>query len=453
VAEVEAGMSLAEMSAAEAAEELARGAIRSVELVEACLAVIEAREPTVQAWAHIDAEHALAQAKAADEARASGAPCGLLHGVPVALKDIFDTADMPTEFGTPVFDGRMPEHDSAAAERLREAGAVILGKAVTAELATFTPGPTANPHDETRTPGGSSSGSAAAVAANMAPLALGSQTVGSTIRPASFCGVIGYKPTYGRISRRGMLPLSNTFDTVGLFARSLADIALLFDALDRFDADDPAMRLQAPLHLSEMVSEAPPVPPTIAFVKTAAWEKAEPATVAGFEELVEALGDRCDTVDLPAPFDTVAELHNTVLTAEMAKSVGALCDEPGEYPTPRFRGMIDEGRAVKAVDYLAAREQREVLNAGLDEVFARYDAIITPAAPGEAPKGLEATGDPAFCTLWTFCGTPALTLPLLVGENGLPVGVQVVGQRGHDRRLMRNANWLMGQLASEDEAS
>jgi len=446
-------MSLAEMSAVEAANGLARGAIRSVELVEACLTVIEAREPTLHAWAHIDAEHALAQAKAADEARAAGEPCGALHGVPVALKDIFDTADMPTEFGTPIFDGRMPERDSAAAERLREAGAVVLGKAVTAELATFTPGPTANPRDETRTPGGSSSGSAAAVAANMAPLALGSQTVGSTIRPASFCGVVGYKPTYGRISRRGMLPLSNTFDTVGLFARSLADIALLFDALDRFDADDPAMRLQAPFHLSEAVGETPPVPPTVAFVKTAAWEKAEPAPVAGFEELVEALGDRCDTVDLPEPFDGVADLHNTVLTAEMAKSVGALCDEPGEHPSPRFRGMIEDGRKVSAVDYLAAREQREVLNAGLDEVFARYDAIITPAAPGEAPKGLEATGDPAFCTLWTFCGTPALTLPLLVGENGLPVGVQVVGQRGHDRRLMRNANWLTGQLGGGDEAS
>lgn len=446
-------MSLAEMSAVEAADGLARGAIRSVELVEACLAVIEAREPTLHAWAHIDAEHALAQAKAADEARASGEPCGPLHGVPVALKDIFDTADMPTEFGTPVFDGRMPERDSAAAERLREAGAVILGKAVTAELATFTPGPTANPHDETRTPGGSSSGSAAAVAANMAPLALGSQTVGSTIRPASFCGVVGYKPTYGRISRRGMLPLSSTFDTVGLFARSLGDIALLFDALDRFDADDPAMRLRAPLHLSETVSEAPPVPPTVAFVKTAAWEKADPATAAGFDELVEALGDRCDTVDLPEPFANVAELHNTVLTAEMAKSVGALCDEPGEHPSARFRSMIEEGRTVSAVDYLAAREQREVLNAGLDEVFARYDAIITPAAPGEAPKGLEATGDPAFCTLWTFCGTPALSLPMLVGENGLPVGVQIVGQRGHDRRLMRNANWLTGQLGGGDDAA
>jgi Asp-tRNA(Asn)/Glu-tRNA(Gln) amidotransferase A subunit family amidase len=440
-------MSLAEMSAVEAADGLARGTIRSVELVEACLAVIEAREGTLHAWAYIDAGHARAQAEAADAARAAGEACGPLHGIPVALKDIFDTADMPTECGTPLFAGRMPNRDSAAAERLREAGAVIMGKVVTAELATYTPGPTANPRDETRTPGGSSSGSAAAVAANMVPLALGSQTVGSTIRPASFCGVVGYKPSYGRISRRGMLPLSNTFDTVGLFARSLGDIALLFDALDHFDGDDKAMRPQAPLRLSEALSEPPPAPPTFAFVKTAAWDKAEAATAAGFEALAAALGERCQTVELPEPFDKVADYHNAVLTAEMAQSVGALCDTPGEHPSPRFRGMIEDGRTVSAVDYLAAREQRDVLNAGLDEVFARYDAIITPAAPGEAPEGLGATGDPAFCTLWTFCGVPALSLPLLKGEHGLPAGVQIVGQRGHDRRLMRTANWLMGRLA------
>ena len=445
-------MSLAELSEVEAAEGISSGTIRSVELVEACLQTVAEREPTVHAWAHIDADHALAQAKAADEVRAAGEPCGLLHGVPVGLKDIFDTADMPTEFGTPIYDGRMPERDSAAAERLREAGAVILGKTVTAELATFTPGPTANPHDPKRTPGGSSSGSAAAVAANMVPLALGSQTVGSTIRPAAFCGVFGYKPSYGRISRRGMLPLSNTFDTVGLFARSLPDIALLLDALDRYDGDDPAMRLQAPLRLSDTMTEAPPVPPTLAFVKTAAWEKADAATVAGFEELVEALGDSCDTVELPEPFAAVADLHNTVLTAEMAKSVGSLCDEPGEHPSARFRQMVEDGRKVRAADYLAALENRDVLNAGLNEVFDRYDAIITPAAPGEAPEGLGATGDPAFCTLWTFCGVPALSLPLLVGEHGLPVGVQIVGQRGHDRRLMRNAAWLMSQLADEGAA-
>jgi len=287
----------------------------------------------------------------------------------------------------------------------------------------------------------------------MVPLALGSQTVGSTIRPASFCGVVGYKPTYGRVSRRGMLALSDTFDTVGLFARSLGDIALLFDALDHFDGDDTAMRPQAPLRLSEALGEAPPVPPTLAFVKTAAWDKAEAATAAGFEALVTALGERCETVDLPEPFARVADYHNAVLTAEMAQLVGALCEAPGEHPSARFRGMIEDGRTVSAVDYLAAREQREVLNAGLDEVFARYDAIITPAAPGEAPKGLEATGDPAFCTLWTFCGTPALSLPMLVGENGLPVGVQIVGQRGHDRRLMRNANWLTGQLGGGDDAA
>ncbi|MEJ2121615.1 MAG: amidase [Alphaproteobacteria bacterium] len=440
-------MSLAEMSALEAADGLARGAIRSEELVEACLAVIEAREPTLHAWAHIDAGHALAQAKAADAARAAGEACGPLHGVPVALKDIFDTADMPTECGTPLFAGRMPNRDSAAAERLREAGAVILGKVVTAELATFTPGPTANPHDETRTPGGSSSGSAAAVAANMVPLALGSQTVGSTIRPASFCGVVGLKPTYGRISRRGMLALSDTFDTVGLFARSLGDIALLFDALDHFDGDDTAMRPQAPLRLSEALGEPPPVPPTLAFVKTAAWDKAEAATAAGLEALVTALGERCETVDLPELFAKVAYYHNAVLTAEMAQSVGALCNTPGEHPSARFREMIEDGRTVSAVDYLAAREQRDVLNAGLNEVFARYDAIITPAAPGEAPKGLGATGDPAFATLWTFCGVPALSLPLLKGAHGLPVGVQIVGQRGHDRRLMQTASWLMDRLA------
>lgn len=443
-------MRFADLTALEAAAKLAKGEISAQDLTQVCLDRIAEIDGDIEAWAFLDPEHALAQAKAADEARQAGLPTGPLFGLPVAVKDIFDTHDMPTECGTPLYAGRAPDTDSTVAALLRQAGAIIIGKSVTTELAMYGPGKTKNPHDPERTPGGSSSGSAAAVAAGMVPLAIGSQTNGSMIRPASFCGTVGFKPTHGRISRTGALLLSPSLDTVGVFGRTIADAALIGDALAQYDAADPDMKPLAPPRLLETALGEPPVEPILAYVKSPVWDKAREDVQAGFAELAEALGGQCDEVTLPAPFDNAIELHRTIMIADIARHIGLLYDKGADQLSPELREMVEAGREVRAVDYANAIELREALNAGLEQIFARYDAILTPAATGEAPQTLDYTGNPIFCSLWTYCGVPAVSLPLLSGANGMPVGVQLVGPRGHDGRLLRSANWLAARLADEE---
>lgn len=442
---------LADLTALAARDEVARGAVKAVALMEACLARIGEREGEVQAFAHLDREHAMRQAEAADRYRATGRPIGPLHGVPVALKDIIDTRDFPTENGTPFDAGRRPSRDAAVVERLRAAGAIVIGKTVTTELAVFTPGKTRNPRDPSRTPGGSSSGSAAAVAAAMVPLALGSQTNGSVIRPASFCGVVGFKPSRGMISRRGILLQSEPLDAVGTFSRSIEDAALLCDALAGYDpADQQTMPSAAPDLLGTARSR-PPVKPSFALVRSPVWDKAEPDVRGGFDEIAEALGNRIDAIELPEPFARAHAWHRAVNYADLAKNYGRYYDRDPSLLSERLRGMIEEGAKVRAVDYTRALDGMAALSAGLEKIFERYDAIVTPAAPGEAPSGIEATGDPAFSTLWTFCGVPALSLPLLTGSNGMPIGVQLVGRHHYDGRLLRTARWLSETLAAEGQ--
>jgi Asp-tRNA(Asn)/Glu-tRNA(Gln) amidotransferase A subunit family amidase len=443
-------MNLADLTAEAAITELGRGAIKSVELVEACLARIAEREDTVRAWAHLDRDFALQQARACDEAREAGRPAGPLHGVPVGVKDIFDTRDLPTENGTVLDSGRQPTENCTVVNLLREAGAVILGKTVTTELAVYHPGETTNPHDPARTPGGSSSGSAAAVASCMVPLAIGTQTNGSVIRPAAFCGIYGFKPTHGRISRHGVLLQSPHLDHVGVFARSLGDTALLAETLMAFDDRDPAMRPAARPRLAATLAEDPPAPPALGFVKLPVWDQADPATAEAFAELTGELGESCDEVELPEPFNATVELHATVMHADLAKNFAPYYERGKDRLSDRLRAMIERGQTILAVDYNRAVEWRDVLNAGLERVFERYDAIITPATPGEAPVGLETTGSPVFCTLWTYCGVPAVTLPLMEGPDGMPLGVQLVGRRGEDGRLLRTARWMVSRLAQED---
>src|SRR5712664_1484880 len=288
----------AELSAADAARKIRDGLLTSEELVSACLERIRATEPSVQAWTFLDEGHALAQARAADERKRSGEPIGALHGVPVGLKDIIDTADMPTENGTVLHKGRTPRDDAAVVKALRAAGAVILGKTVTTECAYFAPGKTRNPHNPEHTPGGSSSGSAAAVAAGMVPLALGSQTAGSVIRPGAFCGVYAFKPTHGLIPRTGVLQLSRTLDHIGLFARSIEDVALLMEQLIGYDEGDPDTRPRARIPFREVSREEPPLEPMLAFVKTPHWERADADTKEAFSELLETLGDRAEELEL-----------------------------------------------------------------------------------------------------------------------------------------------------------
>ena len=433
---------LAQLGAADLAPAIAEGQHTSEQAVEACLARISEVDPQVEAWAFLDPDFAREQARRADRHRGSGRPLGPLHGVPVGLKDIIDTRAMPTENGTVLDAGRRSGRDAAIVTRLKAAGAVLLGKTVTTELAYYAPSKTRNPHDPARTPGGSSSGSAAAVASGMVPLAVGTQTNGSVIRPASFCGVVGYKPSFGLIPRTGILAQSWPLDTVGVFGRSVADTALLAECLIGDDAGDGATAPIAAQGLPAAAAAEPPLPPLFAFVRSPVWEQAAADTKEALAELVDALGGQCDSVDLPEPFERGHAVHATLMTAGFSRNLGGYYNRGRDQLSEHMRRAIEDGRKVLAHDYLAAVDWIEVLNAGLERVFERFDAILTPAAPGEAPQGLGSTGNPAFCTLWTLCGTPAVTLPLLQGAGGMPLGVQLVGRRGYDARLLRTASWL-----------
>jgi Asp-tRNA(Asn)/Glu-tRNA(Gln) amidotransferase A subunit family amidase len=428
------------LSAVDAARLIRDGVISSAQLVDACLARIEAVDADVQAWAFLDPEHARAQAAAADELRLSGRPLGPLHGVPVGVKDIIDTADMPTENGSVLHVGRTPSRDATVVAMLRAAGAVIMGKTVTTEFAAYAPGKTRNPHNAAHTPGGSSSGSAAAVAAGMVPFAIGSQTNGSVIRPAAFCGVYGFKPTHGLIPRHGVLPLSRALDTLGVFARTIADVALVAEQLTGFDERDPDSRPRAHIPFQSVAAEEPPITPLLSFVKTARWDRTHPDTRAAFSELVAMLG--AEELELTQSAEAF-EWHRTIMEADMAASLEREWNTGRERLSDALRTQLERGRAVTAVEYQRARRRAEAFAEGLEELFQeRCDAILTPAAPGPAPLGLESTGDPSFCTLWTLAGMPAITLPLMNAADGLPIGVQLVGPRHGDARLLRTARWL-----------
>jgi len=433
------------LTAIEAAERIAGGDMSAQDYVGACLERISAIDDKVHAFVHLDPDEALSQARALDERRRNGKPLGPLHGVPVAIKDIFDTADYKTECGSPLLKGRQPMRDCTVVARLRAAGAVIIGKTVTTEFAYFSPGPTRNPHDLERTPGGSSSGSAAAVAAGMVPLAVGSQTNGSVIRPAAFCGVYGVKPTHGTISRRGALILSQALDHVGVFARTLADAALILEALAGYDENDTDTRpVAAPAFLETLIEE-PPMPPQLAFVRTPVWDKADAETRVAFEDFVKLLGESAAVVEMPDSYASAWDDQRAIMAADMAHNLGEVVERGGEGSSKQLRDFLAEGRQVSAVRYLAARAAARRYAAGITEIFKEYDAILTPASTGVASKG-TATGNPVFCSLWSLTGLPALSLPLLSGEGGLPLGVQLVGPAGDDARLLRTANWLINKL-------
>lgn len=434
------------LGARQAAQGIRDGLFSAEELVQACVEQIQAREPEIQAWAYFDPAHALAQARRADQWRAAGKPLGLLHGVPVGIKDIIDTADMPTEDGTPLHAGRAPWHDAKVVDLLRAAGAVIMGKTVTTELATYFPGKTRNPHNLEHTPGGSSSGSAAAVAAGMVPLALGTQTNGSLIRPAAYCGVFGFKPSRGLISCQGILRQSAHLDQPGGFARSVEDLALLGEVLSAYDPDEPDMRPRANLPMQKVCAEEPPLPPKLALVRTPLWPRADADVQGGLAELVEHLGQHAGEFVLPDSAARALDWHKTIMEADIAVNYDVDYQRGADKLSASLREQIERGRGYKAVDYLQALERIPVVTEALDDVFDQYDAILTPAVSGAAPRGLDSTGDPMFCTLWTFCGMPAISLPLLQAGNGLPVGVQLVGRVGDDARLLRTARWLVAAL-------
>lgn len=439
------------LSAVAAAQEIAKGTLSAEDYVCACLDRIAQVEPEVRAFAHLNPDHAIAQAKVLDDHRKQGGALGPLHGIPVAIKDIIDTADYPTEFGSPVFAGRQPQYDATIVSKLRAAGAVIIGKTVTTEFAYYNPGKTHNPHDVERTPGGSSSGSAAAVAAGMVPLAIGSQTNGSIIRPASFCGVFALKPSHGIVSRSGIFELSQTLDHIGPFARNLQDLALIMETLAGYDPEDEDTRAVAVPPFQKAVTEAFPLAPRIAFVRTPIWDQADETTRHAFEKLAADLGENCVELELPPEYASAWDAIRIIMLVDMGHRFGPIADKHGDAVSKVTRDLIDEGRKVTAMQYLAALDLRRNLVERLNQMFSHFNAIMTPAAPGVAPIGHSSTGNPAFCSLWTLMGLPSMSLPLLEGESGMPLGVQLVGARNDDFRLFRTAKWLVEQMAPKSK--
>ena len=428
-----------ELSAVEAARRIAAGEMMALAYAQALVARVESREPDVQAWAWFDREALLEQARAIDEQCRAGHALGPLAGVPVGVKDINDTRDVPTELGTVLHAGRVPPADADVVVRLRRAGGLMMGKTVTTELATYAPGKTRHPQHAGHTPGGSSSGSAAAVAAGMVPLAIGTQTNGSVIRPASFCGVVGFKPSFGLIDRRGVLVQSPPLDQLGVFGRNVEDVALLAEVLCRDDA--LAERPARPLR--RVAGEEPPHPPKLAFARTPFWPRLDTDARAAFDAFAESLGTQAQALELPLDAEAAVQCHRLIMEADLARSFADEYERGREHLSASLRGQIERGRATSALDYRRAVESIPALRAALDAVFERVDAIDTPATLGTAPAGLASTGDPLLCTLWTLVGLPALSLPLLHGANGLPLGVQLVGRFGSDAQLLRTARWLM----------
>jgi Asp-tRNA(Asn)/Glu-tRNA(Gln) amidotransferase A subunit family amidase len=421
------------LTAHEAARQIAEGRLTAEALVESYLERIATRESVIGAWQYLDRDQALAEARQRD----SEALRGPLHGIPIAVKDLIDTFDMPTSYGSPIYRNHRPAADASCVALARAAGAIVLGKTVTTEFATFTPGKTANPHNPAHTPGGSSSGSAAAVADGMAPLGFGTQTAGSVIRPASFCGCVGYKPSFGLINRTGIKPLSDTLDTVGVYARNVEDAAFFAGVL----TERPALR-----HLT-----VPEAVPCFGLYRTPMWDQAEPATAAALDAARAALVRAGATVeelsDIPE-HDGLTEAQDKIMGFETCR---ALADERIRHSaelSPRLAQLLDAGMAVGAAEYDAARVLADAARAELGSFFGGCDGILTPAAPGEAPQGLGYTGNPVFNRMWTLLGTPCVAVAALWGVSGLPTAVQLVGRIGDDARLLACAAFLERALAA-----
>jgi Asp-tRNA(Asn)/Glu-tRNA(Gln) amidotransferase A subunit family amidase len=425
------GQPLNALSATQIASRIAAGAITAVEVVGDCLARIAAREPALHAFAHVDPELALRQARALD----GGPNRGALHGVPIGIKDVIDTADQPTQMGSPIYRSHRPACDAACVAVLRAAGAVILGKTVTCEFAGMTPGPTVNPYNPAHTPGGSSSGSGAAVADRMIPAALGTQTGGSVLRPAAYCGVIGYKPTFGAFNRAGLKFAAESLDTIGLLARTVDDVALITSVL-----------------LGGRLEPAPAIgaAPRIGLCRTPLWDTAQPETRHAVEDVAARLagaGAQLRDVVLPEDFAGLrAAARETINNYERSKSLAAEWAIHRDLISSKLRRCIELGMEMPYREYLAAITLGESCRARLPAVFEGVDVLLAPCVKGEAPAGLDSTGDPSFQAIWTILHVPTMSLPTHRGPNGLPVGIQLIARRHDDQRLFACARWVWERL-------
>ena len=439
-------MPLSNLTAVNIVQSLKKGEFTCEELVANYIDHINKYEKNVKAWEFFDETLILQQAKKLDQDHQSGKVHGDLHGVPVGIKDIFDTENMPTSDGTEIHKENPSWSDCTVVSKLKQAGAIIMGKTVTTELAYYSPGKTKNPHDPTRTPGGSSSGSAAAVASHMVPLAIGSQTNGSVIRPASYCGVVGYKPTKGLISRHLVLQISRALDQIGVFSNTLEDAALISEQLFGYDKQDPDTSLSAKPKLLDATKQKPPLEPIFAYIKLPFMDELDEDAKKGFEEIKDELKGKIDEIELPEGFVDIPEWHKVIMESDMARSFSVEYTKSKHKLSNNIIEAIERGMKYTAVEYNNALSKIDAANIYFKQFFYDYDAILTPSASGEAPKGLKSTGNPIFCTIWTFCGMPCISLPLLKGRNGLPIGVQLVSSLFDDERLFRNASWLTKKI-------
>jgi amidase len=408
------------LGAKEAAARIERGELSARSLIESCLERIAAREREIQAWTFVNDQAVLAQLHHIEKT----AP---LRGVPVGVKDIFDTCDMPTEYGSRIYAGHRPRADSAPVALARAAGGVILGKTVTCEFATFVPSRTRNPRNTAHTPGGSSSGSAAAVADFMVPLAFGTQTAGSVIRPGAYCGVVACKPSYNLLPRAGVHPNADSLDTIGVYARSVEDVAFFLDALT--GRDDLQGRIDRP---------------RIGACRTWEWELVEPPMAAAFETAAKQLD--AGELRLPESWRRLREAQATIIRYEGARSLADEYRRFADRLDPALRLRCEDGYATDARDYQKALSYAARCRAASSEVFGDCDVLVAPAATGEAPKGLGSTGNVAMNVVWTLLHVPCVSVPIGVGPNGLPLGLQVIGRVGEDARTLACARWIEARM-------
>ncbi len=426
----------------EIASKIKDAQLTSVEVCEKYIERINKFEKDVKAWAHFDKKLLLEKAAEADEYRRSGKPTGPLHGIPVAVKDIVGTVDMPTECGTVIRKGKSYSQNAEIIDLLLAAGAIVMGKTATAELAYLGPTKTTNPHDHSRTPGGSSSGSAATVASYMAPLSIGSQTGGSVIRPASYCGVVGYKPTYGLISRNGVLKTSEKLDHIGVFGRTVEDVALLAKVLIKKDKFDNATVYYSADSMLEETKKGPLFEPKFIFYKTDHWKNVEKKSREAFEYFIKSFKNNIEVFDTPSYFKDIHKYHQIIHETDLANNFGLYYKKYKKKLSKPMQDAIIKGNKHSAKEYAEAIDFMKRSYESYEEVFEDYHGILSPSSPGVAPKGLKSTGSAEFNKVWSYLGTPCISLPLLQGESKMPLGVQLIGAKFDDHRFLGVANWL-----------
>ncbi len=430
------------LSLEELSEKLKSGQLTSVEVCETYIERIKKFDKDIKAWAHFDSKVLLEKATEADEHRRAGKPTGSLHGVPIAVKDIIGTVDMPTECGTVIRKGKSYSQNAEIIDLLHSSGAIVMGKTATSELAYLGPPPTTNPHDKSRTPGGSSSGSAASVASFMAPASVGSQTGGSVIRPASYCGVVGYKPSYGLISRNGVLRTSYNLDQIGMFGRKVEDVAVLAKVLIKKDKYDPATIHYSTENILSETKKGPIFEPKFIFYKTDHWNIIEKKSREAFEYFIKSFKKNIEIFDTPSYFKDIHKYHQIIHETDLANNFSIYYKKYKKKLSKYMQDAISNGNKYTAKEYAEAIDFMKRSYESYEEVFEDYHGVLSPSSPGVAPKGLKNTGTAEFNKVWSYLGTPCISLPLLEGENNLPLGVQLIGNKYDDHRFLGIAKWL-----------